>query len=110
MLIGWRRRRLEDNLMDGKAWLEPVWQALDRSLLIGFVIVLAVWSLQTYEFWFLEQGHGYLSSGAEAVPDADKAHVFAQSLLLMPVQLAAISGVFFLVQAPMIVFQMLLDR
>ncbi len=96
--------------MHAKARFEPVWRALNRSLLIGFVIVLALWSLHTYEFRFLEQGYGYLSSDAEAVPDVEKAHVFAQDLLLMPLQLAAISGFFFLVQAPMIVIQMLLDR
>lgn len=43
--------------------------ALNRSLLIGFVIVLAVWSLHTYEFWFLEQGYGYLSSDAEVTAE-----------------------------------------
>jgi hypothetical protein len=91
--------------------MSVVWRAIGRSFLCGFIIVAVFLGLYSYEFWFLDPGQGYLSSDvAEAVPDKDKMLVFTRSLLFVPVQLLAVSGIFFLAQVPVIVIQLLLWR
>jgi hypothetical protein len=91
--------------------MKIIWRAIGRSLLCGIIIVAIFLGLETFEYWFLEPGEGYLSSEAtEVVAEEDKALVFVRRLLFVPLQLLVVSGIFFLAQVPVIAIQLLLWR
>jgi hypothetical protein len=89
-------------------WVGVIWRAINRSLVIGFVILFPIMLLHSYEFWYLGPGEGVLNSSVVTeVPAQDKWRAFGRDLMLMPFQLLAIAGVIFAVQAPLLIVKIL---
>lgn len=87
------------------------WQAIDRSLLIGGLLLLLIFAFGSYELWFVPPGEGYLNSeGSGPYSDAEKTRDFIQSIILLPVKHAAISAVIFVFHVPFLLLIELFQR
>lgn len=78
-----------------------VLRAVNRSITIAFVILALVTCLAVYETLFVAPGAGYLNSDiADTGTQDDKLKDILRGLMILPLELAALAAVFFLVQLP----------
>jgi len=87
------------------------WRAINRSLLVGGVLLLLVFAFGSYELWLVPPGEGYLNSeGSGPYSEAEKMRDFLESVIFLPAKYLLLAGVIFVAHVPFLLLREIFQR